>query len=88
MKASSILRIAVTHPIAACNHPSLLSKDFLADKEAVEPKAAKSGQDVEDADDLAELFGQMGVSSTRKCQVCQTTYVACHAFPLLSSKIS
>ncbi|THH01396.1 hypothetical protein EW145_g6925 [Phellinidium pouzarii] len=54
----------------ACNHPSLLSKDFAFDKEAVDSRAAK---DLDDADDLAEIFGRMGVSSTRKCQMCQMT---------------
>lgn len=55
----------------ACNHPSLISKDYLEDKEAVDPKAAK-GKDLDDADDLADVFGQMGVSTARKCQMCQT----------------
>ena len=80
-----MLHATFAYPEAACNHPSLISKDFLADKEAVDPKAAKSGQDVDDADDLAELFGQLGVSSARKCQVCQTTYVICIFFTLFSS---
>ncbi|EJD05330.1 uncharacterized protein FOMMEDRAFT_138838 [Fomitiporia mediterranea MF3/22] len=54
----------------ACNHPSLLSKDFALDKEAVDPRGVKDGKDLDDADDLADLLGQMGVSS-RKCQLCQ-----------------
>ncbi len=58
----------------ACNHPSLVSKDFIADKEAVEPTAAK-GNDLNDGDDLADLFAQMGVASNRKCQLCQTRFV-------------
>ncbi|TDL20620.1 hypothetical protein BD410DRAFT_725354 [Rickenella mellea] len=55
----------------ACNHPSLVSKDFSTDKEAVEPKAAKNDGDLDGADDLADLFGQMGVAGERKCQMCQ-----------------
>ncbi|KAI5118940.1 hypothetical protein M0805_006286 [Coniferiporia weirii] len=55
----------------ACNHPSLLSKDFAVDKGAVNPHAAKDGGDLDDADDLADLLGQMGVSSGRKCLMCQ-----------------
>ena len=58
----------------ACNHPTLISKDFICDKEAVEPRAAK-GKDLDDADDLADALGQMEVSSGRKCQMCQTKCV-------------
>lgn len=54
----------------ACNHPSLISKDFTADKDAVDPRPAKE----DEADELADLFGAMGVSSTRKCQMCQIEY--------------
>ncbi|EGO26624.1 hypothetical protein SERLADRAFT_447781 [Serpula lacrymans var. lacrymans S7.9] len=54
----------------ACNHPSLVSKDYRVDREAAEPKAAKGDDD--DADDLTAMFGQMGVSNGKKCEVCQT----------------
>ncbi|KIO02504.1 hypothetical protein M404DRAFT_649793 [Pisolithus tinctorius Marx 270] len=53
----------------ACNHPSLISKDYRADKDAADPKPAKD--DDEGVDDLDELFGQMGVSNGKKCQLCQ-----------------
>ncbi|KAF9242263.1 SNF2 family N-terminal domain-containing protein [Melanogaster broomeanus] len=53
----------------ACNHPSLVSKDYRADKDADEPKAAN---DEEDDADLVAMFGQMGMSGARKCQLCQT----------------
>lgn len=56
--------------LLACNHPCLVTKDYKADHEAVEPKAAKNATDERDGDDLAEIFGQLGV--TRRCQVCQT----------------
>lgn len=54
----------------ACNHPSLVSKDYRADREAADPKPTKD--DDEDVDGLDELFGQMGVSNGKKCQLCQT----------------
>lgn len=59
----------------ACNHPCLVSKDYKADMDAVDPKAAKSGtQDPgADGDDLVAAFGQLTV--VRKCQVCMTECV-------------
>jgi len=56
----------------ACNHPCLVSKDYKADMDAVDPKAAKSSsQDPGvDGDDLVAAFGQLTV--VRKCQVCMT----------------
>jgi SNF2 family DNA or RNA helicase len=60
----------------ACNHPSLISKNFTDDKEAVEPKGAEEGKDVDEADELADLFGEMGVSgAAKKCQMCQAPSV-------------
>ena len=66
--------------VSACNHPSLVSKDYKIDREAAEPKASKD--EGEDADDLAAAFGQIGISGGRKCQVCQTASVmkACSNF--------
>lgn len=58
----------------ACNHPSLVSKDYRIDKDAAEPKAAKDDED--DTEDLAAMFGQLGMSGAKKCQLCQTTSVA------------
>ena len=63
----------------ACNHPYLISKDYVCDKEAVDPQAAK-GRDLDDADDLADVFGQMGVSSGRKCQMCQARWGSASSF--------
>ncbi|KAF9224688.1 hypothetical protein BS17DRAFT_778808 [Gyrodon lividus] len=54
----------------ACNHPSLVSKDYHADRDVTELKAAQGDED--DADDLAAMFGQMGMSGAKKCQLCQT----------------
>ncbi|KAL5520694.1 hypothetical protein ACEPAF_2696 [Sanghuangporus sanghuang] len=57
----------------ACNHPSLLSKEFSLDRDVVEPQVTKDEKSVVDADRLADLLGQMDVSSTRKCLMCQQT---------------
>lgn len=61
----------------ACNHPSLVSQDYRKDKEAVESKAAKNDQDIDDgADDLADLIGGLGLTAaTKRCQMCQCVYV-------------
>ncbi|KAG2134132.1 SNF2 family N-terminal domain-containing protein [Suillus clintonianus] len=56
----------------ACNHPSLVYKDYRIDNEAAEPRPAKNDEADEDADELAALLGQMGVSNGKKCQLCQT----------------
>ncbi|KAF7799491.1 hypothetical protein EIP86_010726 [Pleurotus ostreatoroseus] len=57
----------------ACNHPSLVSKDYRQDKEAVDPKAAKDDDDVGDnGDDLAELMGGLGLGAIKRCNMCQT----------------
>jgi len=55
----------------ACNHPSLVSEDYKKDKEAVDPKAASSQGD-EDANELADLLGGLGLSQTKRCQFCQS----------------
>lgn len=56
---------------SACNHPSLVAKDYKTDLEAVDTRPTKKGpdeKDTDDADDLAMAFEQLGV--TRKCEVC------------------
>ncbi|TFY65094.1 hypothetical protein EVG20_g5717 [Dentipellis fragilis] len=55
----------------ACNHPSLVSKDYKVDRDAVESRPATKEDD--DADGLAALLGQATISDGRKCQVCQTS---------------
>lgn len=54
-----------------------MSQDYRKDKEAVEPKAARNEKDIDDdADELADLIGGMGLGgSTKRCQMCQKTYV-------------
>jgi SNF2 family DNA or RNA helicase len=45
------------------------------DRDAMEPKAASKGNEADDdADDLAAMFGSLGVSNAKRCQVCQTEY--------------
>ncbi|KAI0267408.1 SNF2 family N-terminal domain-containing protein [Gloeopeniophorella convolvens] len=53
----------------ACNHPSLVSKDYSADREAIESRPAP--KDDQEDDELTEMFQQLGVSKGRKCQLCQ-----------------
>ncbi|TFY74691.1 hypothetical protein EWM64_g9322 [Hericium alpestre] len=52
----------------ACNHPSLVSKDYKADRDAVESRPATNNKDDDDADDLANLLGATTISNTKKCQ--------------------
>ncbi|CCO36820.1 putative ATP-dependent helicase C582.10c [Rhizoctonia solani AG-1 IB] len=55
----------------ACDHPSLVSKDFQKDLEAVESRPAK--KDDEEEDELADLFQKMGVDKrVLTCTICQT----------------
>ena len=63
---------------AACNHPSLVSKDYHEDKEAVQPKAAKNDDDVnDDGDDLAQLMGDLGIAGAiKRCKMCQSLYIS------------
>lgn len=55
----------------ACNHPSLVTKDFKADQDAVDPKATKK-DNADDDDDLADtLAAKMGgLSVGKECQLC------------------
>jgi len=58
---------------AACNHPSLVTKDYNADREAIESRPApKDGQEDEE---LNVMFQQLGVSKGKKCHLCQDEYV-------------
>ncbi|KAG8736436.1 hypothetical protein FRC10_009318 [Ceratobasidium sp. 414] len=54
----------------ACDHPSLVSKDFQKDVDAVESKPAQ--KDDEEDNDLADLFQKMGVDKRiTACAICQ-----------------
>ncbi|KAI0039548.1 hypothetical protein FA95DRAFT_1684246 [Auriscalpium vulgare] len=59
----------------ACNHPSLVSKDYNTDRDAVEPTAAAKDED-DDAESLTAMFGTLGVSAGKKCQLCQSELTA------------
>ncbi|EIW80017.1 hypothetical protein CONPUDRAFT_126467 [Coniophora puteana RWD-64-598 SS2] len=69
----------------ACNHPSLISKNYKADAAAIESRPAKSDDDGDgagdgaEADELAAMFGALGVS--RKCQLCQTELTPSNTTP-------
>ncbi|KAN0139248.1 SNF2 family N-terminal domain containing protein [Lactarius tabidus] len=53
----------------ACNHPSLVSKDYNTDREAIESRPApKEGDEDEE---LTTMFKELGVSNGKKCQLCQ-----------------
>ncbi|CAE6486307.1 unnamed protein product [Rhizoctonia solani] len=57
----------------ACDHPSLVSKDFQKDADAVESRPAKKDDEEEEEDALADLFQKMGVEKrTLNCAICQT----------------
>lgn len=63
---------------SACNHPSLVSKDYKEDLDAVDSKEAKKDSADVDGDDLVAAFDQLNVS--KKCKVCTTTYVSTHLY--------
>jgi SNF2 family DNA or RNA helicase len=56
----------------ACNHPSLVSKDYNTDREAIESRPAP--KDDQEDEDLTTMFQQLVVSKGKKCQLCQDEY--------------
>ena len=58
----------------ACNHPSLVSKDYNKDREAIESRPAP--KDGDEDDELTTMFQELGVSKGKKCQLCQDEYVS------------
>lgn len=57
----------------ACNHPKLCAGKLSKDKEALSAETTSSQKKKSsdaDVDDMADMFGAMGVSS-QKCEVCQ-----------------
>ncbi|KAH8101775.1 SNF2 family N-terminal domain-containing protein [Cristinia sonorae] len=73
-KAYTSILVLLLRMRQACNHPSLVVHDYKKDKEAVDPKAATKGSsdDLADDDDLADMFGGLGLSGAVKhCQLCQ-----------------
>ena len=55
--------------MAACDHPSLVAHSLSEDKDALESKAAPA-EEKDEADDLANLLGGLGVAGGAKCEVC------------------
>ncbi|KAH9974278.1 SNF2 family N-terminal domain-containing protein [Lactifluus volemus] len=53
----------------ACNHPSLVTKDYNVDREAIESRPAP--KDDHEDEELTTMFQQLGVSKGKKCQLCQ-----------------
>jgi hypothetical protein len=54
----------------ACDHPSLVTASLATDQDAVNATAAKLDE-VDDADDLADMLSGLGVGG-KKCEVCFT----------------
>ncbi|KAH9968098.1 SNF2 family N-terminal domain-containing protein [Russula dissimulans] len=52
----------------ACNHPSLVTKDYNTDREAIESRPAP--KDDQEDEELNVMFQQLGVSKGKKCQLC------------------
>jgi SNF2 family DNA or RNA helicase len=61
--------------VAACDHPSLCATALSVDAEAIDSKDANAKEDRDEADDLADLLGGLGVGGVRKCEVCTTPFV-------------
>ena len=57
----------------ACNHPSLVSKDYNADREAIDTRPAL--KDDQEDEELTSMFQQLVVSKDKKCQLCQDEYI-------------
>lgn len=54
----------------ACDHPILVSKSFASDPDALVPKVPNEVEDKDEADELADLFGGLGVAKAPKCTIC------------------
>jgi SNF2 family DNA or RNA helicase len=59
---------------SACNHPGLVTRDLLKDKDALESKPADKGQADplrdDEGDELADALAGLTVETSRKCTVC------------------
>ncbi|KAF8314018.1 hypothetical protein DL93DRAFT_1101779 [Clavulina sp. PMI_390] len=61
----------------ACDHPALLSKDFVKDLDALDAKPASTQGDDDDddkkeVDDLAGLMDNLGIGNAVKCSICMS----------------
>jgi len=60
-------------PSSACDHPVLVSKSFASDPDAIAPKSTNpTKEDSDEADELADLFGGLGVAKALKCTICSS----------------
>jgi hypothetical protein len=57
----------------ACNHLSLVSKDYHTDREAIESRPAP--KDDREDEELTTMFQQLVVSKGKKSQLCQDEYI-------------
>jgi SNF2 family DNA or RNA helicase len=71
---STTLPFCVLMVREACNHPSLVSKDYNTDREAIESRPAP--KDDQEDEDLTTMFQQLVVSKGKKCQLCQDEYIS------------
>ena len=55
-------------PLTACDHPSLVTSSLWVDMDAIENKPGLSEPD--QADELADMLGGLGVVGGKTCQVC------------------
>lgn len=54
----------------ACDHPSLVTKTLGVDKDALQNSILQSDESDDAADDLANMMSGLGVSSSKKCEIC------------------
>lgn len=75
---STTLPFCILMVCGACNHPSLVSKDYNTDREAIESHPAP--KDDQEDEDLTSMFQQLVVSKGKKCQLCQDEYILYFSF--------
>lgn len=56
----------------ACDHPSLCASALSVDADALDNKPVDAKEDVDQADELADLLGGLGVGAERTCDICAT----------------
>ena len=56
----------------ACDHPSLVTNSISMDKDAIqnENQAPDNELESDEADELADMLGGLGVDEEKKCQLC------------------
>ncbi len=69
---STTLTLCILMVDEVCNHPSLVSKDYNTDREAIESRPAP--KDDQEDEELTTMFQQLVVAKGKKCQLCQDEY--------------